>query len=113
VYFIDRNSESKVCLAKQLKKVSKHSLMNFTTNNSFLLDKLPGNFSSSIQLEVLTLQLLSIYQFWKNDRSEDQEETDAFIEKSVKLAHDLSNAFPTESIFDYSKFLYKNLKHFA
>jgi hypothetical protein len=113
VYFTERNSKSTLCIAKQLKKVSKDSLMNFSTGNSSLLDKLPGDFSSSIKLEVLTIQLLSIYHFWKNDRSEDQEETDAFVEKSVKLSHDLSNAFPTESIFDYGKFIYKNLKHFA
>jgi hypothetical protein len=113
IYFLDKHTKSKVCFTKQLKKVIKPHLKKLCSGSLPLLDKLPIDFSSTIQSEVLFVQFISIYQFWNNDKSEDQEQTDAFIEKSVKLVHDLSHAIPTESIFDYGKFLFKHAKQFV
>ncbi|MEX2590630.1 MAG: TetR family transcriptional regulator C-terminal domain-containing protein, partial [Chitinophagales bacterium] len=46
------------------------------------------------------LQLMAILNYWKNDKSTDNELTDAFIEKSVQLSFDLVSKGPIDSAFD-------------
>lgn len=54
------------------------------------------------------LQLMAILNYWKNDKSSDNELTDAFIEKSVQLSFDLISKGPVDSAFDLGKFLLSN-----
>lgn len=60
--------------------------------------------------EALWLQFISILKFWSKDTSEECENTDVFIEKTIKLSFELHNTIPTESLIDYGKFLFKELK---
>jgi len=57
--------------------------------------------------EGLWAQLVFLLDFWKKDDSKGFEKTDAAIEKSVKVAINLIDTTPLESIFDLGKFLWK------
>lgn len=54
------------------------------------------------------LQMIAILNFWNKDSSEDKEQTDAFVEKSVQLSFDLLSKGPVDSAFDLGKFLLAN-----
>ena len=66
--------------------------------------------SSLVYSELMWFQFLSVLKFWTNDKSHESEKTDIFIEKSIKLAFEVHHSFPTETIMDYGKFLYKEIK---
>jgi Tetracyclin repressor-like, C-terminal domain len=53
------------------------------------------------------LQFLSVLKFWMHDESPQFEKTDIFIEKSVKTSFDLAYRLPTQNLFDFAKFLWK------
>jgi len=57
--------------------------------------------------EGLWAQLVFLLDFWKNDDSKGFEKTDAAIEKTVKVAINLIDTTPLESILDLGKFLWK------
>jgi hypothetical protein len=51
------------------------------------------------------IQFLLIHQFWLKDMSEGFEETDAFIEKSVRFSSDFIARGPLDSLQDLAKFM--------
>jgi AcrR family transcriptional regulator len=53
-------------------------------------------------------QALYILNFWVKDVSQNFEQTDALIEKSVNTSFDLVGRTPVDSLFDYFKFVYQN-----
>ena len=57
---------------------------------------------------VFWLQMIAVLNYWKKDNSEDNEMTDAFVEKSVQLLFDLFSKGPVDSAFDLGKFLVGN-----
>lgn len=52
-------------------------------------------------------QLLFLLKFWLEDNSPNFEKTDALIEKSVKVAFEVFDSSPLESLLDLGKFLWK------
>jgi hypothetical protein len=66
--------------------------------------------SALLYSELMWFQFLSVLKFWTNDKSHDSEKTDMFIEKSIKLASEIHQSFPTETVLDYGKFMYKEIK---
>jgi len=53
-------------------------------------------------------QLLWLINFWKGDRSNGFQKTDAAIEKSVNLSFDLIEKNALDSAFDFGKFMFQN-----
>lgn len=53
------------------------------------------------------IQFLTVLKFWMDDDSKGFEKTDVLIEKSVKVAFDVMDTTPLESIFDLGKFIWK------
>lgn len=62
--------------------------------------------------EIFWIQLLVIIKFWIEDDSKGFEQTDIFIEKSVKAIFDVINTQPAKSIMDLGKFLLKEKMFF-
>lgn len=58
--------------------------------------------------EMLWLQFLFVLRFWVKDDSKNFEQTDALIEKTVKLTFELLGESPLDSFLDLAKFLYQN-----
>jgi hypothetical protein len=58
---------------------------------------------------LLWMQPVSIFNFWVKDTSENFEDTDALIEKTVHFSFDLMRANGLDSFFDLAKF---HLQHF-
>jgi AcrR family transcriptional regulator len=58
--------------------------------------------------EALWLQFLFVLRFWVKDDSKNFEQTDALIEKTVKLTFELLGESPLDSFIDLAKFLYQN-----
>jgi len=58
--------------------------------------------------EALWLQFLFLLRFWVKDESRNFEQTDALIEKTVKLTFELLGESPLDSFIDLAKFLYQN-----
>lgn len=56
------------------------------------------------------LQFMFLLNFWKRDKSQGFQKTDAAIEKSVNLSFDLISKNALDSAFDFGKFLFQNLK---
>jgi ubiquinone biosynthesis protein COQ9 len=49
-----------------------------------------------------------VLRFWVKDDSKNFEQTDALIEKTVKLTFELLGESPLDSFIDLAKFLYQN-----
>ncbi len=58
--------------------------------------------------DLLWLQLVFLFQYWKRDRSKGFENTDAAIEKSVNLSFDLMGKGVIESFTDFARFFLKS-----
>lgn len=58
---------------------------------------------------LLWAQPVSIFKFWVKDESEQFEETDALIEKTVNFSFDLMRSNSLDSFFDLAKF---HIQHF-
>lgn len=56
----------------------------------------------------LWLQCYFVLQFWSRDQSEDQERTDAAIEKAVTLSFELMGHTAVDSMLSFGKFLYQS-----
>ncbi len=52
-------------------------------------------------------QLVFLIDFWKKDKSDDQEKTDVAIEKTVKATMDLIDVTPIKSVIDWGKFIWQ------
>ena len=113
ILFLENQSKNKLCFFDNIRKGSKQTFQDIAEEVKSPLKKLSEDVSNKAVREAIFMQFVSIYKFWKNDSSSEFEETDAFIEKTIRVTADLSNAIPTESLIDYGKFLFKNLKHFA
>ncbi len=53
-------------------------------------------------------QFLFLLNFWKRDKSQGFEKTDAAVEKSVTLTFDLIEKNALDSAFDFGKFIFQN-----
>lgn len=58
---------------------------------------------------LLWAQPVSIFKFWVKDESDNFEETDALIEKTVNFSFDLMRSNSLDSLFDLAKF---HIQHF-
>ena len=67
-------------------------------------------FFSGKYKDALWLQLAFIINFWMEDDSDDFEKTDEAIEKGVKVTFDLFQRSPVDNLFEYGKFLVRNVK---
>ncbi|PQB04790.1 TetR family transcriptional regulator C-terminal domain-containing protein [Aureitalea marina] len=69
-----------------------------------------GIFKHPVELfsEGAWAETIMILKFWMRDDSPKFEETDAFIEKSIRAVFDLFETTPLESVFDLGKFLWKD-----
>lgn len=63
-------------------------------------------FGDKVVKDGLWKQLQWINSFWANDKSEDNAQTDAAVEKSVNLAMDLLGNTPVDSALDLGKFIF-------
>jgi hypothetical protein len=93
-------------LRSEVQPVLKTFAQSFNSGLELLSHDLAGKVSE----EGLWLQFVSIFKFWLKDGSKGFESTDAFIEKSVRLSVDLSKSLPIESLLDYGKFLFKEIR---
>ena len=59
---------------------------------------------SRVYAQVFALHFLSVIDFWLRDESPGFERTDAFIEKTVRLATDLIGRGPIDSAVDLARF---------
>lgn len=110
LFFLKRSKNNPIPEA-QLRKVVLPHLKPISSKIKCLIHQLSANVGDKLYEEALWIQFISILKFWSNDTSPEFENTDVFIEKTVKLSFELHNAFPVESIVDYGKFLYKEFKH--
>jgi hypothetical protein len=58
---------------------------------------------------LLWAQPISIFKFWVKDQSDQFEDTDALIEKTVNFSFDLMRSNSLDSLFDLAKF---HIQHF-
>ncbi len=58
--------------------------------------------------KIFWLHLVILLQYWREDDSNDFENTDAFVEKSVNLAFDLISKGALDTAIDFIKFLYQS-----
>ncbi len=65
-------------------------------------------FISQHYQKVLWFQFVVFLRFWVQDNSNNQENTDVFVEKSVNFAFDLLARNVADSAFDFLKFLWQN-----
>lgn len=91
-----------------LRKALKPILADFSLEFETMLHSLNQEVGEKVTEAALWVQFMTIYNFWKKDRSTEFEDTDAFIEKSIRLSSELSKSLPIESILDYGKFVMKS-----
>lgn len=122
--FLELANQDEAFVKHNLSRMSKTAFISDYTDK---LRRIFGRFIEEIMLEaaeneevksrpiiatqypkLFWLQLLAIMNFWKNDKSEDNEQTDAFVEKSVQLSFDLFSQGPIDSALDLGKFLIAN-----
>ncbi len=77
-----------------------------------LPDMIPTEMLDKLSDEGLWIQFLSLLKFWLEDDSQGFEETDAFIEKSVRVFFDIKENPALKSMLDYGKFLGKQMNRF-
>lgn len=68
------------------------------------------NVINSIYPKMLWMQTLYLLHFWLKDASSNFEQTDAAIEKSVNFFFDLTGRSFIDSLVDFAKFSFQNLK---
>lgn len=95
---------------KRLRKAIMPTLGNYAKSYELLLHRVSPNVAHQFSQEALFLQFVGILKFWLTDTSKGFESTDAFIEKSVRVSFDLTNNLPFESILDYGKFLFQEVR---
>ena len=94
----------------QLRSEVQPVLKTFAHSFETGLEALSSDLAGKVSEEGLWLQFISIYKFWLKDGSKGFESTDAFIEKSVRLSIDIAKSLPVESLLDYGKFLFKEIR---
>ncbi|TVR80721.1 MAG: TetR/AcrR family transcriptional regulator [Chitinophagaceae bacterium] len=62
--------------------------------------------------DVLWYQYLTMLQFWIRDESHEQTDTDAYVEKSVKLAFDVMAPGAVDSTIDFFRFMFRKKSNF-
>ena len=95
------------------KNLRRHILPILKTISKDIKSMLPDLIAKGSHLfysELIWFQFLSLLKFWQKDTSHGSEKTDVFIEKTISLTSAIHHALPTESIFDYGKFIYKEIK---
>jgi hypothetical protein len=65
------------------------------------------NFQDKAIQEGSWIQFLLTLKFWLDDDSAAFENTDIYIEKSVKVTFELMNITPIDSLIDFGKFIFK------
>jgi len=66
-----------------------------------------ANYTNSVMGKGAWIQFLFILKFWMDDTSANFEKTDILIEKSITTSSLFLDAKPLESLFDLTKFLFK------
>ena len=94
----------------KIRKIAKEYFRVFAMQLETMFHKISPEIFEKLTEEGLFTQFMTIYKFWLRDTSSDFEKTDAFIEKSVKLAIDLTNVPALDSIMDYGKFVLGEFK---
>ena len=95
---------------KVMRSVIKPVLDGYSHAYKSFVNQLSPELGAKLNEESLWLQFYMIFKFWMKDGSPGFESTDVFIEKVVKLSADLSSAMPVDSLLDFGKFIYKEMK---
>lgn len=112
VLFVLNENAQELKNLKQLKVMRKHMLEfanelieddNEEQNIKFLQK------NQKVYAEGTWLQFLFLLKFWKEDDSAGFEKTDVAIEKSVNTVFDVLDNSALERVFDFGKFLYKEI----
>ena len=93
-----------------MRKSIKPHLAQFSQSITTPIHSVSEELGDKLTEEGMWLHFISLFNFWLKDDSPGLEKTDLFIEKSVRLGIDLSQSIPTESILDFGKFVFKELK---
>lgn len=94
----------------RLRKSVKPQLREFSKAMITPLHNISEEFGDKLSEEGMWLQFVALFNYWIRDESPGFEKTDLFIEKSVRLGVDLSKSFPSESILDFGKFIFKEIR---
>lgn len=94
----------------RLRKSIKPHLNHFSKSITTPLHSVSDDLGSKLTEEGMWLHFITLFNFWIKDDSPGLEKTDLFIEKSVRLGVDLSESIPSDSMLDFGKFVFKELK---
>lgn len=111
VLFSYENNEKKELLPSFLKKVRTTYLdfINVLIEEGLQTGEMKKRpYISERYAEALWLQFLFVIRFWVKDDSKNFEQSDALVEKTVKLTFELLGESPLDSFIDLAKFLYQN-----
>ena len=97
-------------LLKALRKQIVPVFNRYSDDFATVLNKFSTDVGQKFTTEALWFQFVGIFKFWMKDTSVDFESTDAFIEKSLKLTSDLTKKLPFDSLLDYGKFVFNDMK---
>lgn len=111
VLFSYENNDKKELLPSFLKKVRTTYLdfINVLIEEGLQTGEMKKRpYISERYAEALWLQFLFVIRFWVKDDSKNFEQSDALVEKTVKLTFELLGESPLDSFIDLAKFLYQN-----
>lgn len=106
----DHDKTAFISEGKLMRKAIQPTLKSYASSFETIVNHISEDLGKKLTHEALWLQFLGIFKFWLEDSSKGFESTDVFVEKSVTVAHDLSTNLPIESMLDYGKFLFKEMK---
>lgn len=111
VLFSYENYDKKELLPSFLKKVRTTYLdfINVLIEEGLQTGKMKKRpYISDRYAEALWLQFLFVIRFWVKDDSKNFEQSDALVEKTVKITFEILGESPLDSFIDLAKFLYQN-----
>lgn len=111
VLFSYENNDKKELLPSFLKKVRTTYLdfINVLIEEGLQTGEMKKRpYISDRYAEALWLQFLFVIRFWVKDDSKNFEQSDALVEKTVKITFEILGESPLDSFIDLAKFLYQN-----
>lgn len=111
LYVLDEHEDHMKNL-KQLKGLRKH-IKEFASeliedDNDEKANKILQK-NTKLYSEGAWIQFLFLLKFWRDDNSANFEKTDVAIEKSVNTIFDVFDNTPLDKVFDFGKFIYKEV----
>jgi hypothetical protein len=106
------HGKDKFKLDFKLKKLLKPHFSEIAKSIYTPIHDISEEVGEKISEEAVWFQFVTIFHFWLRDESVGFEKTDLLIEKSVRVGIDLTENLPTESVLDFGKFMFKELKNF-